>query len=198
MLGDQAPARERAAECGVGAGKAHVAVQREHQPQPRCRAIDGRDHGLAHGRKVAVARLVVGAPVHVERAHPLGGADIARRQHFELVDVHAGAEALAGPGQHHHAHVVVAIDGLHGVAQLGLHDLGQRIELVRPVQGDHGDPLALPRASNGNLTVHIATPFDVVIREAERLSAPGTPRAHTPRLPAPHRTCRSRRTVRRD
>ena len=31
-------------------------------------------------------------------------------------------------GQHHHADVVVAIGGLHGFAQLGLHDLGQRVE----------------------------------------------------------------------
>ena len=53
-------------------------------------------------------------------------------------DVGAGAEHLAGAGEHQHPDIVVAGNIVDGSYHLTQHLLGQRIHLVRAVHGEGG------------------------------------------------------------
>ena len=57
------------------------------------------------------------------------------------VDISAGAEALAGAAQEHHAHVVGAFQRLEMLGQIGDHQFVERVVLIGPVERDHGDAL---------------------------------------------------------
>ncbi len=93
-------------------------------------AVEHRDHDLVH-----VLEAVQGAdPVPVE-----GLVDTARRQHGAI---HARAERPARAPHDHHPHVRVAGRRLRRVGQLRGQRQVQRVEHVRPVQGDGGDALS--------------------------------------------------------
>jgi hypothetical protein len=135
-VGDDAAMDVGPAEVGPFAGDDEVAGQRGVGSQAGRGAVDGGDHWLGHGVQ---QRLRV---VHALLAVPAVEADFAgRRIHAALHagDVAAGAEALAGAGEHQCLDGLVGGDALQRIDELGAHVVAHRVALVRAVQGDRGD-----------------------------------------------------------
>src|SRR5207302_9243460 len=59
-----------------------------------------------------------------------------------LLHVDAGAEPPAGAGEDHHADGTVRLEGVERVVELADELAAQRVELVRAIEREQGDPLA--------------------------------------------------------
>ena len=77
-------------------------------------------------------------------AEVLGAGDGA-----EAVEVEPGAEAASGPGEDDGAAVMVGVDGLQRLVEVPHQLVGERIELVRPIEGDLGDLRCRPAQLDG-------------------------------------------------
>ena len=80
--------------------------------------------------------------MHALLAVPAVEADLAgRRLHAPLHarDVAAGAEALAGPGEHERSDGLVGGDAFQRMDELAAHVVAHRVALVGAVEGDGGD-----------------------------------------------------------
>ena len=62
------------------------------------------------------------------------GIDKAFVGHF--LHIGPGGKGLVGPGQHHAAHLVIGIGGLHRIGQFGKQFGIQRVHRVRPVEAN--------------------------------------------------------------
>ena len=132
-----APADLAGGEAGGGFGDAHVGRARQLEPAADAVAEQGGDDRLAH---VPQPVHVVLAGIHAVAVLPVGAVLV------EVADVAAGAERLAvvaaGAGEHHRSHGVVE----RGVAARGVellvHRDRHRVQLLRAVDGDRGDPVA--------------------------------------------------------
>ena len=107
-------------------------------PTPTAGTVDRRDHRLQAledaqrrpGRRHRAARpsrrLLVAAAVGERRRRPPDRSAPAQKPR-------------PAPGDDHGAHVVVGVDAIEGVDHLAHHLVGERVELVGPVQRDRGD-----------------------------------------------------------
>ena len=77
-----------------------------------------------------------------DAAHVLEPTGPSAARHALTRQVGAGAEALAGTGDHEHAVVAVARDLVEHVAQAAPHRAGDRVELVGPVERERHDAVA--------------------------------------------------------
>ena len=93
-------------------------------------AVDRRDHRLAHRPDRPDDRVVALAHLDVERR---------RVGLFALGEVLPGTERSSRPGQDHGAHRAIGRQRLERLAQRDLHRDGQRVEGLRPVQGECRD-----------------------------------------------------------
>ena len=90
---------------------------------PRTAAITGFSMACSVRRKCVAAAL-----------HPFSlGAQSAS---LHAADIGAGAERAALAGDDDRAHVLIETKLLRVVAQLGAHLMGQRVQLLRPVEHD--------------------------------------------------------------
>src|SRR6185295_12369743 len=117
-------------------GDADVHRQGHGDAESHRRAVDGRDQRLLHvedaqGDPPAAVAVLAGrlAPAAGDAIEGPGAAG----------QVRARAERAPRPGDDQHAHVVVRIGPVEHREELVEHDGVQRVELVRPVQGDGGD-----------------------------------------------------------
>jgi hypothetical protein len=101
--------------------------QRQRQADAHGVAVHGRDHRLAH---LPRRRIDTGG---AEGLLILLGEGILPGTH-----VGAGAEGLAGAGQHHGPDGVVLVAPPVGIAQLHAHPAAEGIEMLRAVQLDDG------------------------------------------------------------
>ena len=117
-----------------------VGRQREHRAGAGGDAVDRRDD-----RERAVAHRLHDGAAHAREleqlagGHPLQLAD-------DLLDVAAGAEAAALAGEDEHARVAAVRQLGEQVAQVGVDVEGQRVELVRPGEGDGRDAVVDARS----------------------------------------------------
>ena len=98
--------------------------------QPLTAAITGLKTST-RPRVAAVAGGVVdvGAELVPLRARPVGG----------VLEVPAGAEGVAGAGDHEHERLVVVAEAPPGMVELLVHPPRDRVALLRAVVGEHGD-----------------------------------------------------------
>jgi hypothetical protein len=112
-----------------------------HQPDAGGGAVQHADNGFRDRRVIGVARLPVGAAVHVER-DVLAAPDFVGIDTLQRLHIGAGAERPSRAGQDDDADIIVAAGSLHGMTHVALHDRRPRIHAVRPVERDDRDPLA--------------------------------------------------------
>ena len=86
---------------------------------------------IVEAEREQAAAVAMAVEAGIDRPAILGieGVGAARQ-------IGAGAEAAARAGEHHGAHVVVAVGAVHRVEQLRQHLAGEGVELVRPVERD--------------------------------------------------------------
>ena len=131
---------ERLAEARGGRGEPDVAAERDVHARAGGGAVDGGDDGLggvAHGEEHAVAE---GRDAVDHR--PLGAALLGL---VHGLHVAAGAEALAGAGDHDDAHVVVTACPEHGVVEVVAQRVPERVEALGPIEGEGGDAVLRSR-----------------------------------------------------
>ncbi len=109
--------------------------QRDHRAGAGRDPVDGRDH-----RQRALAQ-----GLHHRAGHP-GELEQLRGRHLlqladDLLDVAAGAEPAALPGEHDHLRVAAVRQLGQEVAQVGVDVEGERVQLVRPGERDRRDPV---------------------------------------------------------
>ena len=93
-------------------GDAVVADRGGDEPAGEGVAVDGGDGGARIGEQAHVRRPVVGEP------RPDGGR-VAGEQPEVLIEVKAGGEAAAGPGQHDRGVGVIAFEPVERVVEVG-------------------------------------------------------------------------------
>ena len=72
-----------------------------------------------------------------------GGGGVVADAGLQQVVVAADGEGAARAGNEHGTHVGIGGEVEPDAAGVGVHDRGQRVELVGAVEGDDGDPLAV-------------------------------------------------------
>jgi hypothetical protein len=100
---------------------------------PFTAAMTGLTDSKIRSEDGAAAVAVPGALGVVERGPAAG-------------EVGTGAEPAPRAGEHDGPDPVVGVGAVEGVDQLAGHPAGERVEPVRPVQGDRRDPVADPVA----------------------------------------------------
>jgi len=76
--------------------------------------------------------------------------------HF--LQVMAGAERLAGTGQHHHAHRLIGGDGVEFLLQRAQQRFRERIELAGAVQGEGGQAVgAVGAQQEAVVVIHVVS-----------------------------------------
>jgi hypothetical protein len=117
-------------------GQHDVAGQRQVGAGAGGHAVDGADHRHRQGAQRRHQRGVEFFDRFAEV--DAGGA----RFDGAVVQVLAGAEAAAGAGQQQHAHGLVGLELVQGVADFAVHGLGEAVQAVGAVQGEDGDAVA--------------------------------------------------------
>ena len=123
-----------AVNAALGRGEAQVAQRRQHEAAAGDDAVDGGDDRLGLLGEVAeqAGQLVVGR----RPAGPTSRRPWWRRQH---AGVEPGAEAPPGTGDDDPDHGGVGDGPTDGVADLRQHRVGERVQLLGPVERDEGD-----------------------------------------------------------
>jgi hypothetical protein len=147
---EQAPLHLAHGDAGALAGDPHVERLQDLDAAGVADALDGGDDRLGEPvflEEPLVDERRVGADALLERV--LGR--LARQQRpDEPVEVGAGREVAAGPGEDGDPHVVLGVDHVPGVAQPA-QDLGvERVLLVGAVQRD-GDDVAVALDQHGRI-----------------------------------------------
>ena len=136
----------RVSRCAAGAGD---------DPEPALRLAEprrlGRDDQVAGHRELAAAAEAEPRDGRHERRPELANrvpaldpplvVEVDRRRLGELPDVRAGREGALGPGEHDAANAVVAVQLLEALDELLHQVVGERVELLRPVELNDGDGL---------------------------------------------------------
>jgi propionyl-CoA synthetase len=126
---------EQEREPGRRGAHAEVGGQRDHRAGPGRHAVHGRDD-----RHRAFAH----EPDHLT-GHPGEGQQLVRRHGQgdpdDLVDVPARAERPAAAPNDQDSHIAPLRELGEQVAQVGVRFEGERVELVRPVEGHGGHPV---------------------------------------------------------
>lgn len=111
-----------------------VQAMASSQPPPQCVSVDRRNDGLAEILDQAKNALPV-----LRRAFPLDGP-----LHGQLVDIRPRDEGfLARAGEDDHADLIILGDGGENIVELLDRRRIERVQLVRPVDRDIGDTVAL-------------------------------------------------------
>ena len=121
---------------------AKVLRDREHEPSAEREAVDGGDRHLRQRREAAHDRRVTPG----ERFGVVGGDAL------HLLDVVAGTEGAAAPGDHEHADVVHSRDPLERLLERGRQAAIERVERLRAVEPQPGD--AVLRLKLDDRSVH--------------------------------------------
>ena len=150
-----------------------IARQRDLQPARHRKPLDRGDQGLARGtlgdaRKASVARV----------------GPLARDERLE---VHAGAEALAGAGEHADGQPRVVVELVERVGDSLRDGCVDRVALIGAVDRDQEDPVPT-LGQDGFVVAHAAnnfrsgwrSPRSTVEVHLDALDAPRLRRAHAP------------------
>eukprot|EP01022_Parablepharisma_sp_SALTPOND_P021539 TRINITY_DN427_c0_g2_i1.p1 TRINITY_DN427_c0_g2~~TRINITY_DN427_c0_g2_i1.p1 ORF type:complete len:1279 (+),score=502.02 TRINITY_DN427_c0_g2_i1:12957-16793(+) len=136
-IGDQPQLAEHFDEIGRACRQHDVAGQRDIGAGTGSHAIDGADHREGQGAQ----RFHQWAIVFLDGFAQVDGG--VARLDGAVAQVLAGAEAAAGTGQQQHAHRGIGLQAGDGVAQLQVHGDREAVELVRAIEGDDGDAVAV-------------------------------------------------------
>ena len=146
-IGHHAAAILHDAELRVVGHDAQVAVQRHRQPHADRRAVDGRDHRLAHLPRRVLVRIRVERAAIARCAEHRGPAR----------EVGARAERAAGTGDHDRAHLVVGVAVAIRVLYLVAHLRAEGVEHLGTVEGDRRD--AVVDREQNVLVAHRSRPY---------------------------------------
>ena len=123
-------------QLGGMAGNGDIGHQRQHQPRPHRRAIDGGDDGLG------AADHVVN---HLPRLLPDADAGLEILHHpVDQIEVAAGGKTPPGAGDDDATHAVIGIDLAPHLGQRPVHVGGQRVQRLGPVEGEAQDARMRP------------------------------------------------------
>ena len=142
VVAREAHLRERRRQLGALGGDPQIAGQRQRKPRPGRGAWDHRQRGLGHlVQPLDHFHAAAQALDPALDAGSLGRADAgaAPGGGREALDVAAGAEGSARPGQNHAAHRRIVRQPLHRLRKRRAHLAAQRIARLRPVHGQGGD-----------------------------------------------------------